>query len=177
MLWTTELLGSHEQTPRKLERPVAKWVPINVHMQPFTILLAALQPSVMRLSWHENPLLTRLLTTSCFLAGRRSFCEIRAADEMWPAQVFRSRVVIASWCLIFPIIVGRWNTDGPAIKASCYPANTVIVPCAHNGTHRRPTRRFEHICSFRNARDKGYWFRERISRLNSNCSPTLFCLQ
>lgn len=150
-----------------MERPVARWVPIGVHGR----LRSRLARCPVAFSYAavltRKPASNRLLITSCFLSGRRSFCEIRAAKEMIRAKFSSdrgSRVVV----VLDPpdntrSVAHQWASN----KASCYPANTVIVPCAHNGIRRRPTR-FEHICSSRNARR-----RPLIPRANLDLTPVV----
>lgn len=98
------------------------------------------------------------------------------------AKFARARASFPRWsrlAVLDPPDNGRSVAHRHGNKAPCYPANTVIARCAHNGTRRRPTRRF--VSSVRGLSlgilDEGRWFRERIlTRLRGADEITRGCL-
>lgn len=155
-------LGPREQASRKLERPVARWVPIGVHSRlrsRFTRCPVAFSYAVVLT---RKPASNRLLITSCFLSGHRTFCEIRAAEEMiCDLGVFRSGRAAASWCSILPIILGRWHTNGPAIRHRVIPPIQLSFLVLITGSAGDPL--VSSIYARLEMLNEGRWFWERIS--------------
>jgi len=109
----------------------------------FTIAAYSLPCSSLELCSCPYDTKTRFQPASCFLTGRRGFCEIRATTEMIRVGFSDRGGVRVEVLDSLDNSRSVAHRHKPGNKAPCYPVNTVIARCA-NGTDRRPTRRFEY---------------------------------